>query len=402
MFRESRMVPRRWEFLVIGLLFVGSCREESAVETLPTGQPPVGVSNAQATGSAPNRSGVSEHAARRDLEQGSARALDYLGMQRTLRRALAETAPSVGTLITHSNGDLVATNASELEASLGAAGVGSVVFLPSTVQIDWTGRSPLRVPAGVTLASDRAVGTSKGARIYTNDLGATLLVVESNGRVAGLDLMGPDPGDRTYQLERLEAERGSDGYYSVPAAIGIRVEGNGVAIENCEVWAFGRSAIDVAPGTTGTRVRHCFLHHNQRIRLGYGVYLDRADALVEANLFDWYRHCVAGSGLPGTSYEARFNFVLANASGHAFDMHGGRDREDGTDTAGTTIQIHDNIIEAGQFPAIVVRGRAQNPVEIHANQFRNPDPTFTIVLNESAGAALMRDNTFGVSSMRQR
>ena len=175
-----------------------------------------------------------------------------------------------------------------------------------------------------------------------------------------------------------------------------------MAIENCEVWAFGRSGIELTPGAEDVAIRHCFLHHNQRIGLGYGVYLDRANALVEANLFDWYRHCVAGSGLPGTSYEARFNFVLANASGHAFDMHGGRDRGDGTNTAGTTIRIHDNIVEAGQFPAVVIRGRAEQPVEIYSNQFRNPDAAFSIVLDASADAARIQDNSFGVSSVRTR
>ena len=32
-------------------------------------------------------------------------------------------------------------------------------------------------------------------------------------------------------------------------------------------------------------------------------------ALIEANIFDYYRHAIAGSGLPGTGYEARYNFV---------------------------------------------------------------------------------------------
>lgn len=408
-----------WSLLIPGLLLCASCREESAAQlsdpnsapmsstsasppstrsSPSTGTPPSG-SGAAATG---NASGVSERAQQRDLEQGAARDLDYLAMQRTLRRALAETVPGSGALTTHSEGNVVAASASELERALASASAGDVVFLPSTVQLDWTGRKPLRVPSGVTLASDRAVGSSTGARIYTNDLGATLLVAADGSRIAGLDLMGPDPSDRTYQLERLEAERGRDGYYTVPAAIGVLVEGSGVSIENCEVWAFGRSGIELAPGTEDVAIRHCFLHHNQRIGLGYGVYLDRANALVEANLFDWYRHCVAGSGLPGTSYEARFNFVLANASGHAFDMHGGRDRGDGTNTAGTTIRIHDNIVEAGQFPAVVIRGRAEQPVEIYSNQFRNPDAAFSIVLDASADAARIQDNSFGVSSVRTR
>jgi hypothetical protein len=147
-------------------------------------------------------------------------------------------------------------------------------------------------------------------------------------------------------------------------------------------------------------VRHCFLHHNQRLRLGYGVHLDQAEALLEANLFDWYRHCIAGSGRPGTSYEARYNYVLPNASGHAFDMHGGADRQDGTDLAGDSIKIHHNIVEAAQFPAVVVRGRPLGVIEIVNNQFRNPDPSRTIVLQGGNEGAVMTGNRFGVTSMR--
>ena len=81
-------------------------------------------------------------------------------------------------------------------------------------------------------------------------------------------------------------------------------------------------------------IHHNNIHHCQRSGLGYGVALDEADAIIEANLFDWCRHAIAGTGSPGTSYEARYNIHLENASSHCFDMHGGGDRGDGTNIAG--------------------------------------------------------------------
>ena len=343
---------------------------------------------------------MSAGAAERELEQDAATRLDYVGMQRSIRSGLSAVSPELARIETYSRGDLEATSATSLEDALAEAKPGAVVFVPGAIRLDLSGRPALRIPPGVTLASDRAVGSSQGGRLYTNDPGATLLIAGKNSRIAGLDLMGPDPGARTYQLERLRAERGKDGYYEIPTSIGILVEGSGVVVENCEVWAFGRSGVEIAPGARAVVVRHCFLHHNQRFGLGYGIYVDRGDLVAVANLFDWYRHCVAGSGRSGTSYEAGYNIMLPNASGHAFDMHGGRDRDDGTDLAGTRIQIYHNIVEAVQFPAVVIRGTPEQPVEVYENQFRNPDPAATLVLGGGSAEARVEGNQFGVSSLR--
>ncbi len=346
--------------------------------------------------------GVSADARERDLEISSYRTIDYLAFQQTIRGALASAGSDIANVASIPSGDVTARTAEELKSALAAAKSGSVVFLPGTSRIDLTGHPALRIPDGVTLASDRGIGGSSGALVYTNDSGNGVFLPGRGARIVGLSLMGPDPSPRTYQLERLRAEGGRELYYAVPTAVGVRVEASDVVIENCEVWAWSRSGIEVVGGATGVVVRHCFIHHNQRLGLGYGIYVDQAEVKAEANLFDWYRHCVAGSGRPGTSYEARFNFVLANASGHAFDMHGGKDREDGTDVAGTRIRIHQNIVEAAQFPAVVIRGTPEQPVEIVENQFRNPEPGRTIVLMGGSESARVHDNRFGVSSVRPK
>ncbi|MCA9729308.1 MAG: hypothetical protein R3E12_12520 [Candidatus Eisenbacteria bacterium] len=345
---------------------------------------------------------VSDDARERDLELGSAQKTDYLALQASLRSALSQADPSIAAMATYTDGTVTARDAASLLRALGSAAEGAVIFVPSDGLIDLTGHQRIEIPAGVTLASGRNVDRAKGALLFTNDPDATLFVAGAGSRVVGLDLMGPDPSPRSYQLERLYQEGGSDLYYAVPASIGIYSEADDVLVENCELWGWSNAAISLGPGAQRARIRHCFIHHNQRLRLGYGVHLDQADALLEANLFDWYRHCVAGSGRDGTSYEARFNYVLPNASGHAFDMHGGVDRNDGTDLAGDSILIHHNIVEAAQFPAVVIRGRPTGRVAITDNQFRNPDPARTIVLQGGAEGVVDTGNRFGVSSMRAK
>jgi hypothetical protein len=49
-------------------------------------------------------------------------------------------------------------------------------------------------------------------------------------------------------------------------------------------------------------------------------------------------------------------------------MHGGRDRNDGTDIAGTSIEIHHNTFRTPQTP-VKIRGVPQETCEVHHNWF---------------------------------
>jgi len=100
-----------------------------------------------------------------------------------------------------------------------------------------------------------------------------------------------------------------------------------------------------------------------------------ASSLIEHNLFDWNRHSIAGTGKPGSSYIARHNVELGVSLSHCFDMHGGRDRRDGTDVAGTAIEINNNTFRAPQIP-IVIRGVPQEACDVHHNWFpKHAEPT---------------------------
>jgi hypothetical protein len=92
---------------------------------------------------------------------------------------------------------------------------------------------------------------------------------------------------------------------------------------------------------------------------------------IIANRFDHGRHYIASSGAPGSGYEAAWNLVGPNAISHHFDMHGGRDRGDGTDIAGDWLRIHHNTFR-GRHRPVVIRGVPSQGAEIHHNWFAGP------------------------------
>ena len=101
---------------------------------------------------------------------------------------------------------------------------------------------------------------------------------------------------------------------------------------------------------------------------GYGVVHNTAYSVIEHNLLDSNRHSIAGSGLPGSGYIARHNVQLGVSLNVCFEMHGGHDRGDGTDIAGTSIEIHNNTFRAPQIP-VVIYGVPQEKCDVHHNWF---------------------------------
>ena len=298
------------------------------------------------------------------------------------------------------------TTVSSKEALLNAlasAKQGDIVFVASDAVIDMTGMEHIVIPGGVTLASGRNGADVPGALVYTVQP-KTVPLFETSGpgvRVTGLRLRGPDMERRTKQLRELMREGGHDAYYSVPTADGIISAHSHLEVDNCELYGWSHAAVFLKAGATDAHIHHNYIHHNQRSGLGYGVCLDRADALVEANIFDWCRHHIAGTGRPGTSYEARHNIVFENANGHSFDMHGGKDRGDGTDVAGTSISIHHNFFLAADVPAVVIRGVPEKMVEVHHNWFIHDDPAKAVRQTNAEGRISVHTNDYSVSRIRK-
>jgi hypothetical protein len=292
-----------------------------------------------------------------------------------------------------SRSDYQVKTAEELLAALKSAGAGEVVYVDDKAGIDLTGRQKIVIPGGVTLASGRGRTDSQGALIYSNELATSPLFLAGAGkvRVTGLRLRGPDQTRRTEQMRKLYKE---GRYYSIPNSDGISCSYPDLEVDNCELWGWSHAAVFLKRGAFKAHIHHNSIHHNQRSGLGYGVCLDQADVLIEANLFDWCRHHIAGTGRPGTSYEARYNLVLENANGHSFDMHGGRDRKDGTDIAGDLIKIHHNTFKATGVRAIVIRGRPRQSAEIHHNWFLHPDPRRAVAQTNATGGMNVYRNQF--------
>ncbi len=273
-------------------------------------------------------------------------------------------------------GDYTVKDVEALREALGQAQEGQVIFIPGDSEIDLTTlvyieQLVLAIPAGVTLASDRGHDGSLGA-LLTSDALNTRTMISTAGpgvRVTGLRLQGPNP-KRYLDHHRRSFGEGKPGhayYYKFPTQDAIGCQHDGLEVDNCEISGFGHAAICLKQGQ-GHHVHHNYIHHCQYNGLGYGISHNTASSIVEHNLFDWNRHSIAGTGRPGCTYVARYNVELGTSLSHCFDMHGGRDRKDGTDIAGTSIEIYGNTFRAPQTP-IVIRGVPQEICDVHHNWF---------------------------------
>ncbi|MBT5900817.1 MAG: hypothetical protein HOH58_01770, partial [Opitutaceae bacterium] len=113
---------------------------------------------------------------------------------------------------------------------------------------------------------------------------------------------------------------------------------------------------------------------------------------IEHNRFDWNRHSIAGTGAAGSGYVARHNIELGTSLSHCFDIHGGRDRRDGTDIAGRSIEIHHNTFRAPETP-IVIRGVPQESCRVHHNWFPRHSNAAEAV--EAESGTLVENNAYG-------
>jgi hypothetical protein len=297
-------------------------------------------------------------------------------------------------------GDFTTRDLESLVEALSKAKAGQVVFIPGDAEIDLTTRVyidqlVLEVPAGVTLASDRGHHGSAGA-LLTSDALKTPIMIRAMGpkvRITGLRIRGPNP--KRY-LEHYARAFGPGGgrhadYYKFPTQDGIRTDHDGLKVDNCDLSGFGHAGVYLHSGKDH-HIHHNFIHHCQYQGLGYGVCHDTASSLIEYNLFDWNRHSIAGSGRPGCQYVARHNVQLGTSLHDCFDVHGGRDREDGTEIAGTIIEIYNNTFRAPQRP-IYIGGVPQEKSEVHHNWFpKHPDRESSVRASEKT---IVRDNAYG-------
>jgi hypothetical protein len=217
-------------------------------------------------------------------------------------------------IVAREDATVVVRTPTGLVKALGEAKPGAVIYVADDAEIDLTSQNDISIPAGVTLASGRGRDGSEGGLLFTRTV-KTVRLFRSGGagiRLSGLRLEGSHPG-----RERLTQR---------PSLMGIYHPN--VEVDNCEIFAWSCAALGVGSGASeGAWIHHNYIHHNQRAGLGYGVSLGRTHVLIEGNLFDFCRHAIASSGVPGSGYTARYNVHLENTISHVFDMHGARDFE---------------------------------------------------------------------------
>jgi len=292
------------------------------------------------------------------------------------------------------SGDFTARSVEDLVSALKQARSGQTVFVPGSVELDCTDLIfvedfHIEIPAGVTLAGDRGYRGSAGALILSDDFATRPLVrvLGPGVRITGLRLRGPDPKrrlehhKRSFNPARGDDKQQHDYYYRLPMSVGIQTESDGLEVDNCEISGWSVSGVFLASGKNH-HIHHSYIHHNQLNGLGYGISHGAGvtvSSLIECNLFDFNRHSIAGTGAPGNSYEARNNVELGASYNHNFDMHGGRDRGDGTDIAGDRILIHHNTFLGSSDRAVVIRGVPREEARIDHNWFAHERPDEKVI-----------------------
>ncbi|MGI6543314.1 MAG: hypothetical protein ACOX44_09705 [Limnochordia bacterium] len=268
------------------------------------------------------------------------------------------------------DGDYRVSTAEELLTALSKAKAGEVVYVVPDAEINLTGMRNILIPPGVTLAGNRGNEGSPGPLIYTDEKDTAALFITRGGdvRITGLRLRGPDGETGT--------DRDAEPYSgAVNALQSPRLE-----VDNCEIYNWAVQGIGVRDESNDAYIHHNYFHHIQRTGLGYPVVVSASTALIEANLFDYYRHAIASGGSYGSGYEARYNIMTANATSHAIDMHGGSDycpsrascSEEEWFIAGSQVHVHHNTLYVTSQRGIRVRGVPTEGSRVHNNWFLNP------------------------------
>ncbi len=301
--------------------------------------------------------------------------------------------PGYSSMVMPSEADYTVENKTQLLSALASAGEGQIIYITDYAEINLTGERGIKIPGNVTLASGRGRNSVPGGLIYTDEFYASLypflLADGENVRLTGLRLRGPDReiGDHHYSPYHLG--RGIQTGYPL------------LEVDNCELWGWGHAAILFTKGAINAHIHHNYIHHNRRSGYGYGVChgysteTELINSVIEANIFDYCRHHIAGTGTPGLSYEARYNICLGHDNGHCFDMHGGADRGDGTDIAGDLILIHHNTFRDSEVTAIGIRGIPQEEAQIHHNWFYHANESVAVRQSNASGNLNVYSNFYG-------
>lgn len=315
--------------------------------------------------------------------------------------------PGYSDSICHQDADFLVKNKTELLSALSNASSGDIIYVADSAKIDLSGEENVNIYPGITLASGRGrtLGDtiSWGALIYTNELHDDVDgLFRSYGsgsarRITGLRFRGPyaEPRDGNDSFPNM----GNDS-----RAHCIQVYKPNVEIDNCEFWGWTYGAANIRSGGLDCYFHHNWVHHSYHANEGYGLTSgvtyanDSSSIIIEANLFDYCKHMIAGSGDSSNSYEARYNILESHGKSHSIDRHG---TPHSGGPAGRITNIHDNTFTntadiPGGVPGIHIRGTPTKWCHINNNWFFQTDSASAIKLYTNENCSVY-DNHFGLT-----
>ncbi|MFC6905836.1 hypothetical protein [Halalkalicoccus tibetensis] len=234
-----------------------------------------------------------------------------------------------------------------------------VIGIPGNIQINLSGQD--FTLSGQTIVSDRGVDGSAGALLYTTDRGESspawdggsngrgVLTMQNGSRLSGVRYRGPfhdyyddprypgyiplDDGDSYAERQEMRRER---------YARGIHILGDGVEIDNCEIYgwpmqaiAIGSSSIVVSP-----HLHHLYGHDCMMVGAGYVIDVFNGHPTIEMSYFNATRHAINGFGHTECGYTLEDSVIGPSTLSHAVDMHALAENDFGDDlTAGNRVEV---------------------------------------------------------------
>ena len=329
--------------------------------------------------------------------------------------------------ITRDDADVVATSESRFRSHCDDA--GKVVWIPGNESIELTQTATVRA----TIASDRSklsAGSpgsgSSGALLWTRERGKNshawdggngrgLLQLRGSGRLTGLRYRGPyyshysnseypgyiplDSGDASERQRKREQRY----------ARGAKVHSSNVEIDNCEVYGWPVSAIQMGSRGSGAYspdIHHIYGHDCMMVGFGYVVDVMRGHPHIHHSYFNATRHSIDGFGYANGGYKLEDCVFGPSTYSHAVDMHAlAENGYSGNWTAGGRMEIRRNTflyrkdIRGRNQECVVIRGEPSDRCLVENNRFAHPEPPAKNPGNSSPGYAWRQVNVQNASSV---
>lgn len=286
-------------------------------------------------------------------------------------------------IFSEKDADFICSTPEALRDAIADAKDGDILYIPEDAVLDLTDAEKneiflYEVDKAVTICSNRGYLHEDG-RVSTGGIvtatlmqGKCIFTTLADGvRFSGVNFRGPDPSNHV-SLHRHAFSQGHFDlkdpakpahkyYYNMPCTRGLLVGSDNVEIDNCEISGFaifgigqGLRKADNLP-VRGTRVHHCYIHHNQSNGFGYGFSCGNGYGEIDCCMFNFNRHSIQASGSATNAYYARNNVEMGKSLSDYFDMHGGKDRHEDNTIAGEYCYITNNAF-LGPYNPYNIRG----------------------------------------------